>query len=77
MIATGLLSFHTRFTSFLFRRLYHSTAEKEDEIYGFTWFLVFLVNWLKVRTKVSVESLCVRTFSQNMFGPRFDTISTF
>src|SRR6266516_7052312 len=35
----------------------------------------FLVNWLKVRTKVSVESLCVRIFGPKTMGRRFDTIS--
>ena len=34
-----------------------------------------VVNWLKVRTKVSVESLCVRIFGPKTTGRRFDTIS--
>ena len=34
-----------------------------------------VVNWLKVRTKVSVESLCVRIFGPKTMGRRFNTIS--
>jgi hypothetical protein len=35
-----------------------------------------LVNRLRVRTKVSVEGLCVRTFGPKTMGRRFDTISS-
>jgi len=36
-----------------------------------------VVNWVNIRTQMLGRGPFVRTFSQKMFGPRFDTISTF
>jgi hypothetical protein len=35
----------------------------------------YMVNWVNIRTQMLGRGPFVRTFSQKMFGPRFDTIS--
>ena len=42
---------------------------------GLQLLFALMVNWLKVRTKMSVDGLCVRRFTQMFHGGIFGQIS--